>query len=76
MVIGTLMRDNSLSTECKDSTVLLLDQKIMNLEERIRFYQQALKVVQTVKELAGEAKDLENIEDMEKLVISLFQKDL
>ncbi|MBE7683635.1 MerR family transcriptional regulator [Paenibacillus sp. P13VS] len=71
-----LREDPSLSTECKDTTVSLLNQKIMKLEERIRFYQQALKVVQTIKELASEVKYLENIEDMERLVLSLFQKDL
>lgn len=70
-----LREDPSLSTECKDTAVLLLNQKIMKLEERIRFYQQALKVVQTIKELASEVKYLENIEDMERLVLSLFQKD-
>jgi MerR family transcriptional regulator, Zn(II)-responsive regulator of zntA len=48
----------------------------MKLEERIRFYQQALKVVQTIKVHASEVKYLENIEDMEKLVLSLFQKDI
>lgn len=70
-----LREDPSLSTECKDTAVSLLNQKIMKLEERIRFYQQALKVVQTIKELASEVKYLENIEDMERLVLSLFQKD-
>ncbi|USB33221.1 MerR family transcriptional regulator [Paenibacillus sp. YPG26] len=71
-----ILRDESLSTECRDTTVLLLNQKIMRLEERIQFYQQALKVVQTIKELASEVRYLENIEDIEKLVLSLFQKDL
>lgn len=37
---------------------------------------QALKVVQTIKELASDVKYLENIDDIEKLVLSLFQKDL
>lgn len=72
-----LLRDNkSISTECKDTTVLLFDQKIMKLEEKVRFYQQALKVVRTIKELASDVKYLENIDDIEKLVLSLFQKDL
>ncbi|AFH62815.1 MerR family transcriptional regulator [Paenibacillus caseinilyticus] len=70
-----ILRDNSISTECKDTTVLLLNQKIMKLEERIQFYQQALKVVQTIKELANEVTYLENKEDIEKLLLSLFQKD-
>ncbi|MUG47946.1 MerR family transcriptional regulator [Paenibacillus woosongensis] len=71
-----LLRDRSISTECKDATVLLLNQKIMNLEEKIRFYQQALIVVQTIKELASEVEYSENIEDIENLLLGLFQKDL
>lgn len=71
-----LLRDRSISTECKDATVLLLNQKIMNLEEKIRFYQQALIVVQTIKELASEVEYTENIEDIENLLLGLFQKDL
>ncbi|NGZ76561.1 MerR family transcriptional regulator [Saccharibacillus alkalitolerans] len=71
-----LREDPALSAECKDKTVSLLDRKIMNLEERIRFYQQALKVVQAIKELASEVKYSENIEDIERLVLSLFQEDL
>ena len=71
-----LREDPSLSAECKDTTVLLLDQKIMKLEERIQFYQQALKVVQAIKELASEVKYSENIKDIERLVLSLFQEDV
>lgn len=71
-----IREDPSLSAECKDTTVLLLNQKIMRLEEKIRFYQQALKVVQTIKEVASEVKNLENIEDIETLVLGLFQNDL
>ncbi|WP_339818697.1 MerR family transcriptional regulator [Paenibacillus sp. FSL R7-0216] len=67
--------DRSISTECKDTTVMLLNQKMMNLEEKIRFYQQALKVVQTIKELASEVEYLENIDDIEKLLLRLFQND-
>lgn len=71
-----ILRDRSLSTECKDATVLLLDQKIMNLEEKIHFYQQALRVVQTIKGLASEVEYSENIEDIETLLLSLFQQGL
>ncbi|CAI6079874.1 Mercuric resistance operon regulatory protein [Paenibacillus sp. JJ-100] len=72
-----LIRDNqTISTECKDTTVLLLDQKIMKIEEKIQFYQRALKVVQTIKELASEVKYIENIDDIEKLVLGLFQNDV
>jgi len=70
-----ILRDQSLSTECKDASVLLLNQKIMILEERVQFYQKALKVVQKIKELANEVTYLENKEDIEKLLLSLFQKD-
>lgn len=71
-----ILRDRSISTECKDATVLLLNQKIMNLEEKIRFYQQALRVVQTIKELASEVEYSENIEDIENLLLGLFQQGL
>ncbi|MEC0239049.1 MerR family transcriptional regulator [Paenibacillus dokdonensis] len=69
------LRDQSISTECNDAAVWLLNQKITNLEEKIQFYQQALKVVQTIKELASEAVYSENKEVIEKLLLSLFQKD-
>ncbi|AZK45643.1 MerR family transcriptional regulator [Paenibacillus lentus] len=71
-----ILRDRSISTECKDATTLLLNQKIMNLEEKIRFYQQALRVVQAIKELASEVKYSENIEDIENLLLGLFQQGL
>ncbi|KGR75420.1 MerR family transcriptional regulator [Ureibacillus sinduriensis] len=71
-----LRDDQSISNECKESTLSLLDQKIMKLEERVQFYQRALKVVQTIKELASEVKYLEHIEEIERLMLSLFIKDL
>ncbi|KOY14939.1 MerR family transcriptional regulator [Paenibacillus sp. UMB7766-LJ446] len=70
-----ILRDQSISTECNDATVWLLNQKITKLEEKIQFYQQALQVVQTIKELASEAVYSENKEVIEKLLLSLFQKD-
>ncbi|KGP77746.1 MULTISPECIES: MerR family transcriptional regulator [unclassified Paenibacillus] len=70
-----ILRDQSISTECNDATVGLLNQKITKLEEKIQFYQQALQVVQTIKELASEAVYSENKEVIEKLLLSLFQKD-
>ncbi|MDU4694511.1 MULTISPECIES: MerR family transcriptional regulator [Paenibacillus] len=66
----------SLSTECKDTTVSLLNQKIRRLEEKIQFYQRALKVVQTMKVLASEVEYLENIDDIQERLLSLFQQDL
>jgi DNA-binding transcriptional MerR regulator len=70
-----ILRDQSISTECNDATVWLLNQKITKLEEKIQFYQQALQVVQTIKELASEAVYSENKEVIEKLLLSLFQMD-
>ena len=69
-----ILRDRSISTECKDTTVVLLNQKIMNLEEKIRFYQQALSVVQTIKKLASEVEYAENIDDIENLLLGLFKR--
>jgi DNA-binding transcriptional MerR regulator len=68
-----ILRGESISTECNNSTVLLLKQKIMKLEERIQFYQQALKVVQTVKELVNEEKYLENKAIIEELLLVFFK---
>jgi MerR family transcriptional regulator, Zn(II)-responsive regulator of zntA len=68
-----ILRGESISTECNNSTVLLLKQKIMRLEERIQFYQQALKVVQTVKELVNEEKYLENKAVIEELLLVFFK---
>ncbi|QOS82523.1 MerR family transcriptional regulator [Paenibacillus sp. JNUCC31] len=70
-----ILRDQPISTGCNDATVWLLNQKITKLEEKIQFYQQALQVVQTIKELASEAVYSENKEVIEKLLLSLFQKD-
>ncbi|HBU82028.1 MAG TPA: MerR family transcriptional regulator [Paenibacillus sp.] len=70
-----ILRDQSISTECNDATGWLLNQKITKLEEKIQFYQQALQVVQTIKELASEAVYSENKEVIEKLLLSLFQMD-
>jgi MerR family transcriptional regulator, Zn(II)-responsive regulator of zntA len=66
----------SLSAECKDTTVSLLNQKIRRLEEKIQFYQRALKVVQTMRVLASEVEYLENIDDIQERLLSLFQLDL
>ncbi|WHX49059.1 MerR family DNA-binding protein [Paenibacillus woosongensis] len=39
-----VLRNDSVSTECNDATVMLMNQKIMKLEEKVQFYQHALKV--------------------------------
>ena len=68
-----ILSGESISTECNNSTVLLLKEKIMNLEEKIQFYQQALKAVQTVKELVIEEKYLENKAVIEELILVFFK---
>lgn len=67
-----ILSDESVSLKCNNSTVLLLNKKIMNLEEKIQFYQQAFKVVQTVKELVNEEKYLENKAVIEELILVFF----
>ena len=52
---------------------MLLNEKIMNLEEKIQFYQQAFKVVQTVKELVNEEKYLDNKAVIEELILVFFR---
>lgn len=68
-----ILRDEAISTSCNNSTVLLLDEKIIKLEGKIQFYQQALKVVQTLKELVSEEKYLENKEVIEELILLFFK---
>lgn len=68
-----IIRDESISTECNNATVLLLKQKMMKIEERIQFYQQAFKVVQSVEELVKEEKYLENKEVIEELLLVFFK---
>ena len=68
-----VLRGESISTECNHSTVWLFEQKIMQLEERIQFYQRALQVLQTVKELINEEKYVENKAVIEELIAVLFK---
>lgn len=68
-----ILNDQPLSTECNSSTVSLFEQKITNIEERIQFYQQALKVLQKIKELMAENKYEENKEIIEELILVLFK---
>lgn len=68
-----ILRNEAISTSCNNSTVLLLDKKIIKLEEKIYFYQQALKIVQTLKELVGDEKYLENKEVIEELIDLFFK---
>jgi MerR family transcriptional regulator, Zn(II)-responsive regulator of zntA len=68
-----VLRNEAISTDCNNSTVLLLNQKIVKLEDKIHFYQQALKVVQTIKELVHEENYIENKEVIEELLLLFFQ---
>jgi MerR family Zn(II)-responsive transcriptional regulator of zntA len=68
-----ILRNEAISTSCNNSTVLLLDEKIIKLEEKIQFYQQALKIVQTLKELVSDEKYLENKEVIEELIDLFFK---
>lgn len=70
-----LLRDESISTECNNSTVLLFEQKIVKIEERITFYQQAVKLLQTVKALVNEEKYIENKAVIEELILVLFKSN-
>ncbi|MBR2565185.1 MAG: MerR family transcriptional regulator [Paenibacillus sp.] len=74
--LSLIRDDKTISTECRDITLTVLDQKMINIEERIQFYQRALKVVQTIKELASEVKYLENIDAIEQQVLGLFENDV
>lgn len=67
-----LLRDQPISIECNVSTVSLLDEKMITLEEKIRFYQQALKVVHRIKELINEGKYERNKEVIEELLFGFF----
>lgn len=68
-----VLRNEAITTDCNNSAVLLLNQKIVKLEEKIHFYQQALKVVQTIKELVHEENYIENKEVIEELLLLFFQ---
>ena len=68
-----ILKDEPISTECNNSTVLLFEQKIIKLEEKIQFYKQASKLLQTVKELINEEKYVENKAVIENLILELFE---
>lgn len=68
-----LLRNQPISTECNVSTVSLLDQKIINLEEKIQFYQKALQVVHKIKGLIAEDIYIKNKEVIEELMLRFFE---
>lgn len=67
------LKDQPLSSDCNSSTVSLFEQKITNIEEKIQFYQQALNVLQKIKDLMAEKKYEENKEIIEELILVLFR---
>lgn len=69
------MKGKTISIECNDTSVLLLDQKITNIENKIEFYQNALEVIQKIKILIDDGKYEENMEVIEKLLLN-FYKDI
>ena len=68
-----LKKDEPISTECNISTVLLIEQKIIKIEEKIQFYEQASKLLKNVKELINEEKYTENKAVIEELMFELFK---
>ncbi|MDQ0229151.1 MerR family transcriptional regulator [Metabacillus malikii] len=68
-----LLKDEAISTSCNNTTVLLLNDKISKLEDKILFYQKALKVVQTLKELIVEEKYQENKKVIEEMIDMFFR---
>ncbi|EIT87365.1 MarR family transcriptional regulator [Fictibacillus macauensis ZFHKF-1] len=68
------LRNTSISTECNSSTVTLFQQKMMQLEEKVEFYQQALNVMRTIKTLIDEEKYEENKSVMEELIVKIFKR--
>ena len=68
-----LLSDQPISTECNVSTVSLIDEKIINLEDKIQFYQKALEVVHRIKDLIAEDKYEKNKEILEELMLGFFE---
>lgn len=64
----------SITPECNKASVGLFDQKISKLEDKIEFYQQALTVLQTIKELVKEEKYIENKAEIEELISGVYNE--
>lgn len=62
----------SITLECNKASVRLFNQKIMNLEDNIEFYQQALTVLKTIKKLVQEEKYIENKTEIEELIRGVY----
>ena len=68
-----ILKDEPISTECNNSTVWLIEQKISYIDEKIQFYEQASKTLKKVKELIKEERYTENKEVIEELLFELFE---
>ncbi|GIN12478.1 transcriptional regulator [Shouchella clausii] len=68
-----ILKGKAISTECNLSTTSLFEQKVSDLEEKIQFYQHALKVLQTLKELIEKEKYAENKAIIEELLVVFFE---
>ena len=68
-----ILKDEPISTECNNSTVWLIEQKISTIDEKIQFYEQASKTLKKVKELIKEERYTENKVVIEELLFELFE---
>ncbi|ALA53580.1 MerR family transcriptional regulator [Shouchella clausii] len=68
-----ILKGKAISAECNLSTTSLLEQKVSDIEEKIQFYQHALKVLQTIKELIEGEKYAENKAIIEELIVAFFE---
>lgn len=64
----------SITPECNKASVGVFDQKISKLEDKIKFYQQAVTVLQTIKELVKEEKYIENKTEIEELISGVYNE--
>ncbi|MEC2056136.1 MerR family transcriptional regulator [Peribacillus psychrosaccharolyticus] len=64
----------SITPECNKASVGVFDQKISKLEDKIEFYQQAVIVLQTIKELVKEEKYIENKNEIEELISGVYNE--
>lgn len=64
----------SITPECNIASVGVFDQKISKLEDKIKFYQQAVTVLQTIKELVKEEKYIENKTEIEELISGVYNE--
>ncbi|AWE07160.1 MarR family transcriptional regulator [Lysinibacillus sp. 2017] len=68
----TELKMEQITPECNQASVLLFDQKLQQLAEKIEFYKQAAQILETVKQLTHEEKYFENKLVIENLITNLF----